>query len=272
MKYLKLAAALMVAVFAMALASSSATAATAPGFEEFQDCPDRTVDPAITACVSTVVDGGHLKLGSKDTPIVDPITLSGAIKPGGTGGTFIVGSFDGGRQPVPGGLVGITGLDWLIYLFPNEVLGLYAEAELAGTPTSPLAEPLHLPLKVQLHNVLLADGCYIGSNSNPINLVLTQGTTNPPPPNQPITGNPGTLAPDPSVPGLLRVTDLVLVDNAFAAPAAQGCDLTFLGLVNTLVNLQAGLPAPAGTNTAVQEADAAFASVLTVFPPSGIEQ
>lgn len=271
MRYLKLAAALTVAVFSMALASSSAMGATAPGYEEFQDCPDRAVDPAITACVNTVVSGGHLKLGSKDTPIVDPITLSGAIKPGGTGGVFIVGSFDGGRQPVPGGLIGITGLDWLIYLFPNEILGLYAEAELAGAPTSPLAEPLNLPLKVKLNNVLLANGCYIGSNSNPINLVLTQGTTSPPPPNQPITGNPGTMAPDPSLPGVLRVSNLVLVDNAFSVPAAQGCSVTFLGLINALVNLQAGLPAPAGTNTAVQEADAAFAGVTTVFPPNGIE-
>lgn len=269
MKYLKLLAVMAVAIVAGLMATSSAGAATAPGYEEWADCPDKSVDPQINACVSVVVDGGHLKLGSKDTPIVDPIRLVGATKPIDT---FIVGSFDGGNQPIPGGLVGITGLDWLIYLFPNEVLGLYAEAELAGTPTSPVFDPLTLPLKVRLKNVLLSNNCYIGSNSNPIALELTNGTTAPPPPNQPITGDPGITAPDPNLLGVLRITDTVLVDNSFAVPAAEGCSITFLGLINALVNLQAGLPAAAGTNTAVQEADAGLAAVQTVFPPNGIEQ
>lgn len=272
MKRLKLVALLVVAVSAMLAMATSATAATAPGYEEFADCPDRAVDPDITGCVNTVVDGGYLKLGSKNTPIVDPIVLSGAVKPSDTGSDFIVGRFDGGRQAIPGGLIGLTGLDWLIYLFPNEILGLYAEAELAGNPSSPLQDPLSLPLKVKLNNVLLSNNCYIGSNSSPISLNLTNGTTSPPPPNQPITGDAGVtdLDPNPNV-VILRITDTVLVDNSFSVPAAQGCSITFIGLINALVNLQAGLPAAAGVNTAVQEADAALTNVQLVYPPAGIE-
>lgn len=268
MKRLHLATVLAIAVTAVLVMATSAMAATAPGYEEWDACPDRSVDATIGGCIATVVDGGHLKLGSKNTPIVDPITLSGALN---SSGSFIVGEFDGGSQAIPGGLIGLTGLDWLIYLFPNEVLGLYAHAELAGAPSNPALDPLTLPLKVRLENVLLSNNCYIGSNSNPIALTLTNGTTSPPPPNQPITGDPGILAPDPNLIAA-RITDMVLVDNAFAAPAAQGCSITFIGLINALVNLQAGLPAAAGTNEAVQEADAALAPIQAVYPPNGYEQ
>src|SRR2546430_1397231 len=54
-----------------------------------------------------------------------------------------------------------------------------------------------LPLKVKLDNPLLATACYIGSNTEPVVLNLTTGTTSPPPPNKPISGAPGHASPFP---------------------------------------------------------------------------
>ena len=256
------------AVFLFSVAGASA--ATAPGYEEWDGCPDKTVDPTIEACVTSVVDSGHLKLGTKNTPITDPITLTGGAT---STGNFIVGKFDGGRQRVPGGLTGITGLDWLSWLFPFSLLTLDAESELAGQVGHPLEETFALPIKVRLISPLLSNTCYIGSNANPIALNLTKGTTSPPPPNQPISGSHGTNSFDNTLLAL-RISDLRLVDNAFAAPAANGCGLLLpnFSVINTLVNAQAGLPSPAGTNETIQNADAAVTSVNFVYPPAGIEQ
>jgi hypothetical protein len=269
MKSLTRVTALAVTIGACLAFAGSASAATSPGYGEFTTCPSKSVDPAITACISNVVDGGHLQLGNTDTPITDPIRLVGALKPGPSGGTFFLGSFDGGTQQVPGGIIGISGLDWLINLFPGNLLKLYAESELAGPIGSPLVDPFALPLKVKLVNPLLSSNCYIGSNTNPIALNLTKGETNPPPPNVPIRGHSSNLFPDPALPGVVRSPDNVLVDNAFAAPGATGCGL--LGLNNAVVNYQAGLPSPAGTNEAIQEVDVAIGAVQAVYQPAGIE-
>jgi hypothetical protein len=261
-------AVLAISVAAFLVPASAASAATAPGYEEFSTCPSKTEEPTVEGCVATDVTGGHLRLGSKTTPIEDPIKLMIGL----TGdGQPIPGSFDGGSQRIPGGLTGITGLDWLRFLFPFSALQIYAEAELAGPVTEPLGI-IGLPLKVRLHNVLLNNNCYIGSNSNPIQLNLTTGTTDPPPPNTPISGQQGTLSPDPNLPGVIRADDLVFVDNEFSVPGATNCDLLSLNLlVTALVNAQAGLPAAAGLNEAVQESRVSIVPITFVYPPSGFE-
>jgi hypothetical protein len=257
----------MLAVTALApLVPSAAMASPSPGYEEFSECPDKGVDDEIEACLITTVTGGHLQIGSKNTPIEDPITLVTATSED----TAYVGHFDGGRQRIPGGLIGITGLDWLTFLFPFDLLKLYAEPELAGPITG--GDAIGLPLKLHLDNPLLAPTCYVGSDSNPVQLNLTTGTTNPPPPNQPITGQDGTATPDPVLPGVIRSTGIIFVDNEFAAPAASGCDLLFFGLINALVNTQAGLPSPAGTNETVQETEATIGFIRAIYQPDGFEQ
>jgi hypothetical protein len=260
--------ALSVSVFAVLFSAAAADAAPAPGFGEFATCPDVTVDPTITACATNVISSGRLKLGTKDTPITDPIKLVAGIN---VNGDARVGSFDGGRQRIPGGLIGMTGLDWLRFIYPFNLLQIYAEAQLAGSnPVSNITGDPTLRLKVRLDNALLNNDCYIASDSNPIVLNLTTGTTSPPPPNQPITGQPGTFSMDPN--GIIRSTGIRFVDNAFATPAAQNCDLLALNLlVTALVNAQAGLPAPAGTNEAIQNASVAIAGVTSVYPPNGVD-
>ena len=111
---------------------------------------------------------------------------------------------------------------------------------------------LAMPVKVKLGNPFLGNNCYIGSNSQPIQLKLTTGTTSPPPPNQPITGDPGELV------GYEEGKILIdkenrLVDNSFAAPGANGCGGLFSFLVDPFVESIVGVPSPAGTNTAILE-------------------
>lgn len=271
MRYLKRLVVLAVAVAAFLISATAATAATAPGYEEFDGCPGRDVNSGITLCATSNVLSGHLKMGKRSVPIVDPLHISVSVAPPGE---VFVGSFDGGRQPVPGGIVGLTGLNWLTGLVPGNLLKVYAETELAGTPSNPIQDPVSLPIKVKLEGPLLSNNCYIGSNADPIALHLTKNTTDPPPPNQPIQGNEGTFFFDPDLPDVVRSLDTRLVDNAFAAPRARGCTLLLpgLGLIDPLVNVQSGLPSPAGTNEAVQNVEIGFAGIEAVYPPAGVEQ
>jgi hypothetical protein len=111
---------------------------------------------------------------------------------------------------------------------------------------------LTLPVRVHLKNPLLGEGCYVGSESSPIQLHLTTGTTKPPAPNKPIKGKLG-VASEEEEKGqeLLVVTNNSLVDNAFSVPVAEGCGGLFSFLIDPIVDGKLGLPSAAGKNTAV---------------------
>ena len=101
-------------------------------------------------------------MGSKDVPITNPITLSG-------GATFdgrLFANSKGGlapvKQQVPGGIIGLTGLDWLVNFLNLEGLKLYAVTELAGQPRiTNGAVDLELPIRVHLINSVLGNNCYV---------------------------------------------------------------------------------------------------------------
>jgi hypothetical protein len=258
-------------VAALALLVPAASAETTPktGYAQFAGCPDAVEAPPIKLCFRAEITGGHFQMGSKDVPITNPIELSGGFN---TAGTIYAHSPKGGLsnspQKVPGGLVGITGLEFLEELLAPPLLELYAVTELAGTPGAPLSDPLALPIKVHLVNPVLGKNCYVGSDTAPINLNLTTQTTAPPPPNEPITGTPPTIGTGGS-PGILTGTGAVYVDNSFAAPAAKGCKLTLFGFIpislDPVVNLNAGLPSPAGTNETTQNTDAEIVTRKLVY-------
>jgi hypothetical protein len=236
------------------------------GFTQFVGCP-RPEEKVMTFCVRSDVTGGHLQSGKKDVPIKNTITLTGGLEEDFTG--FFANS-EGGlsktKQEVPGGVIGITGLDWLVNFLNAEGLKLYAVTELAGSPSNFTLSTVTLPIKVHLENPVLGKNCYVGSTSKPITLNLGAGTTAPPPPNEPITGQEGTFKEENEI---VYFEDAVYVDNAFAVPAASGCVLTLLGFIpislDGLVNFQAGLPAAAGTNEAVQELDIEIARQETAY-------
>jgi len=257
------------ALLALVLLAPAAQAKEpAMGYGALAGCPSPEENSETTVCIRADVTGGHLQMGSKDVPIKNTITLSGGVNEE-------LENFDespkGGlskaKQEIPGGIIGLTGLDWLINFLGAEALKVYAVAELAGPPTGITFSTVTLPLKVNLVNPVLGKNCYVGSTSKPIVLNLTTGTTEPPPPNEPITGDEGDFSVDGK--GIVHIDNGTFVDNAFAAPAASGCVLTLLGFIpislDGVVNLQAGLPAAAGTNEAVQEFDQQLAAQSAVY-------
>jgi hypothetical protein len=256
------------ALTALAMLAPAAQAATPlPGYTQFTGCPTVEQDPSVETCLTSVITGGHFKMGSKNVPITKPIALTGGRKGNGD----IVWNSEGGLDPVkleiPGGIVGLTGLDWLVNLLSLEQLKVYAVTETVGTPN--LDASLKLPIRVHLINPVLGNNCYVGSATEPISLNLITGTTNPPPPNEPITGQEFGFSYDEST-NIISLPDAIFVDNSFAAPAAKGCVLN-IGLIpvniDAIVNLQSGLPSPAGTNETVQEADAELTPPTTVYGP-----
>jgi hypothetical protein len=265
----KLGCAAVMAIAATALVAPGAQATTpAPGYEAFAGCPSPAENTKVTACVRSVITGGHFQMGSKDVPIANPITLSGGVEASGNLVANSKGGLEPVKQPVPGGVVGLTGLDWLVNFLSLEGLKLYAVTELAG-PVNIGGDTLVLPLKVHLINPALGSKCYVGSVAEPINLDMTLGTTSPPPPNEPITGAAPEFSFDGAT-GIVHADNAKFVDNEFAAPGASGCTLTLLGIIpislNGLVNSQSGLPSPSGTNETVQIVDSELAPLARVYP------
>ena len=128
----------------------------------------------------------------------------------------------------------------------------------AGTPFPVFV----LPVKLHLFHALFGLRCYVGSDRSPILLRPTAGTTSPPPPNQPITGDPGVIEvlADPN--GFQTIVasfaDATLVDNSLGAPAANGCGL--LGLLDPIINAAFGLPSAPGRNAVIfSDTDTSFA-------------
>lgn len=231
-----LAALVVTAVLALAGAAQAA-------FPNFSDCPVSA--PGVTGCIDIQSVSGSLEIKGYTVPLGNSLEIRGGlvegnpdrlVPPAGTNGFF--------AKPVniPGGLLGIE------YPIPgNTVTGI---AQLAG-PTSALGFALgdpstvSIPIKLKLDNPILGSNCYIGSNSNPVRLNLTTGTTNPPPPNVPISGSLGSGSFSGNVLTVLGGLD---VDNAFAIPGASGCGLG-LGLVDALIDAKLKLPSAAGNNT-----------------------
>lgn len=267
----RLSAAAVIALAAMAMLVPAAQATTPnPGYERFAGCPSTEENPEVFICNHAIIKSGHFQMGNKDVPIENPMTL--------TWGTdyeqdkFFVNSKGGlshVKQKVPGGIIGLTGLTWLVEFFGSEALTLYAETEAAGLPDLSNPESIKLPIRVHLIHPVLGSKCYVGSFTSPINLNMITGTTSPPPPNEPISGHTGEFFFNPET-FVFGFKNIKSVDNSFAAPGANGCVLTLFGFIpisiNGLVNTQSGLPSPAGTNETIQEQDLEATFESAVYP------
>jgi hypothetical protein len=261
------------AMAAMMLVPSQALAAShhpKGEFAQFGECP--LSKPKVEACVYSLSSGGEFVIGKKAVPLVNPVTLQGGLEFTGTGSQF-QGAENGDTlsktpQPVPGGLLGVTAPTWwpkFIQDWFNEQInagltGVSATVELAGPATNVKIDTFNLvtesgtaislPVKIKLSNAILGSNCYIGSNSSPITINFTSGTTSPPPPNKPLKGSAGAISFN-GAGTLVTLSGGTLVNNSFAAPAASGCGGIFSFLVDPLVNSILGAPSPAGTNTAI---------------------
>lgn len=259
------------AVMALSATAASATE-PAPGYEQFAGCPTPEENAELTACIRSDITGGHLQTGSKTVPIENPLTISGGVNELLEGFDYnSQGGLSKVKQKVPGGVIGWTGLTWLLEFFGSDALTLYAETELAGTPSNFDFSSVTIPIKVHLINTagILGNNCYLGSDSNPIVLNLITGTTEPPPPNEPISGVEPEFGGNEEL-EILELTNGTYVDNSFAVPGASGCVLHLFGFipisVNGLVNEQADLPSPAGNNEAVQDFNLELTARANVYP------
>jgi hypothetical protein len=269
MRRLMLAAVLLAA---MVLPAASAVAAPTGEYAKFAACP---LNLTLNACVYAEEASGQFTIGKKTVPIVKPQVLQGGISFDEELRTTFYGASNGQTLPrtpqfVPGGLAGITAPSWwpsLLKNLFNETInngftGVTATVELAGPASSIKFSPLALlfregtalamPIKVKLDNPFLGSNCYIGSNSNPIQLNMTAGKTSPPPPNTPIEGDPG-VGHENAAGTIVYDTGQRLVDNSFAAPGANGCGGLFSFLVDPFVNEIVGVPSAAGRNTGILE-------------------
>ncbi|MGW5412558.1 hypothetical protein [Actinomadura geliboluensis] len=231
------------ALLTLGLASpaSAANPDPIPSSFDFSDCPPLPAgaSPNYSQCWVGVVTSGTFKVGNFDQTIEKPIKITWATTFNTS--TFetknIFGGLDAEKMLVQPGLFGDPFLS-----------AVYAKVEYAGAFEMPVSSDMkiNLGVKVRLINPILGSNCTVGTNSNPIMLNLTTGTTSPPPPNTPITGEPATIAQE--NPPVLQAKH---VGNSFAVPGAKGC-LFGGGVADWLVNQIGGFPSPAGKNTMIQ--------------------
>jgi hypothetical protein len=258
-----------------AFISAPAAFAHSGEYAEFNQCP--STNPNVGTCLYNKTLSGEVVLGKKKVPIVNPVVLQGGIsEPDATFFSSFYGAVNGetltkAAQPVPGGLSGLVNckeisLGWLRAscesIFENGLTGVNSTLELAR-PASEIKVSLSniifqsgigvkIPVRVHLENPLLGSGCYIGSSSEPIMWNLTTGKTSPPAPNKSITGAEGTPEFKGSDEQILRLNGNKQVDNAWAAPGATGCGgWPAEYILDPIINASVGVPAKAGTNTAI---------------------
>jgi hypothetical protein len=286
---LVLAVTLMAPLTLLGLASPAS--ATPKGeFAVFADCP--VGNPSVQGCIVAKTESGKFIIGKRTVPIEKVITLQGGFGEEnpcnfpftGKGECRLpfVGATDGNTlsktaQNVPGGLFNLINCKEIKNegerkiceaIFENKITGVTATTELAapassiGLSEAALLNPvlseafgipaLQLPVKIKLDNPLFGKACYIGSNTEPIVLNLITGKTNPPKPNESITGKIGEFESNEEG-NILTIKHNSLVDNSFAAPGVNGCGGFFSALLDPLINAQLGLPSAAGHNTAILE-------------------
>lgn len=255
------AGAAMLAMLALAPAALAKKAPN-PEFEQFADCPIAVKH--VENCIVAQTTSGEFKLGSKTVTINKTITVQGGLI---EGSHKLVPATNGetlSKTPltVPGGLTGIAGLESI----GGEVT---ATTQLVG-PVEIFEENLEsggtavkLPIEVRLENPELGEECYVGSESEPIVLNLTTGTTDPPSPNKPISGKPGTASFNEAL-TIITIHGNSLVDNSFAAPGVSGCGGSLAPILDEAVDEDAGLPSAAGNNAAILSGSIAEAAAKYV--------
>lgn len=268
------------------LVGASSVLATPKGiFAVYEQCP--TSVPGVRLCQYAEITSGEFTVGPMRIPINKTIILQGgAIQTGGPGPNeyFAVPAVNGENMSkteldVPGGLSTLIDCDAIkgreFYrgfrrhacraFFRHDKNDVKAIVEPAANATNPVIEDLAalileegtgltFPVKLHLENPLLGEDCYIGSESSPIELRLTTGTTSPPPPNHPISGKVGEISEEgeEELESIVNA-DNTLVDNSFSVPAAEGCGANpyLASIIDQQLDETLGLESPSGRNTAI---------------------
>jgi hypothetical protein len=225
--------------------------------QKFVHCP--IDNPAVSLCLYSKTTSTTFDIGSTTVTSTSPTTISIGVISSPSGETAVLP--DDGSQalqspaiPLPGGLLGIPGAP------DGGALAVTVTPQLVGTPGLNLINlvggsgvGITLPLDVLVGNSsgLLGSDCTLADASDPITLNLTTGKTDPPAPNTPIKGKVGKVKSNDE--GLLKITGMRIVDNAFAVPGADNCGPG--GILDEILDLDKGLPSAAGSNTAILSGD-----------------
>ncbi len=255
-------------------------------FAAFSQCP--LEDPKIIDCLLVETKSGEARIGSLTAPFSrDMIGLDGGLLEGPTEEATIFAAPVNGvimqpvPMPVPGGLSRVLessalphSLGYVSGKLESVGFGaLTATVEVAG-PASAInvsvanavnheGVVIEEPLKIKLTSQVLGEHCYIGTDSDPMHIKLTEELTDPPLPNMPIIGARGPLAISPD--GSLATLDHnSLVDNSFAVPAASGCGGSQAPAIDEIIDSKLKLPSPAGHNTLVLNGRASAALATSV--------
>lgn len=223
-----------------------------PVLAKFANCPVQ--DPEVVSCIyietsSATMDAGLFRGITTTSPMVlqfgtrfDLVNMTSTTVAPANG----VSALSAPTMKLPGGLLHMP--------FSFGPLNAYITPKIIGLPklnldnltTTTGAPVLELNLRARVHNPFtdvlsaLGSGCYLGKTSDPIALKLTTGTTSPPKPNSPIAGNSGSFDFSDVDQGVIKITGLKVVDNAWGLPHATGCGP--LGTLNSIVDLDAGHP------------------------------
>jgi hypothetical protein len=253
---------------------------------------EKGVSPGAALCSYDQTTSGEFAIGSTKVPINSgvnegkTITLEGGAIPTGNPDNeveyFLIPGANGQsisktELNVPAGLAGlinceeITGEGLLEKLarttckgvFESKLTGVTATTEIVANSGNPAilneynlnreeGTAITLPVRVHLKNPLLGSSCYIGSESSPIQLLLTTGATSPELPNTSIHGKRGTpeTVEEYNEP-LLHVKNNSLVDNAFSVPGVEGCGGLLSSILDPVIDLKLKLPSADGNNTAI---------------------
>ncbi len=235
-------------------------------YKDFAECPLNRA--TITDCVFSVSNGGSFTVGKKTVPLVNPVTLQGGFEGSGSEVKFF-GAENGNTlsktpQPVPGGLLGIKAptwwpkfiQDWFNDQINKGFTGVTATVELAAPATSIKLSTenlileegvaLGLPTKIKLDNAILGSNCYLGSNSKPVQIDFTTGTSGS------LKGAAGELTFNEAF-TIITLSGGKLVNGTFAAPGVSGCGGIFSFFIDPLVDSILGTPSASGKNTAILE-------------------
>lgn len=209
-----------------------------PKFDFAEQCPPLPAgqDPALATCLQLVVTGGSMKLGGLTQEITQPMrTVIQAVQSSWSDpAEYTSVKMTGKPMTVPGGVLGllgfpIAGWDGLPYN-KVQVQAKYSGGFDFNLPTT------GINLKIKLINDAIGNGCFIGSNKDPLKLnlgidfnkitVVTEGDYTDPFNNPPILQMPTE-------------------DTTFAVPKTSGC-----GIFGPVIDWKAGLPSASGNNAA----------------------
>lgn len=246
--------------------ASPAVAAPKGEYAAFAECP--TSNAELAACIVARAEGGaggSITFGNQTVPILNTQTLQGGFIEEESGAMKFVAAANGNTltktaQKVPGGLSGLVNCTEISNkeerknceaIFENKITGVYATVELAAPASdiglnefnleTEMGTALSLPVKVKLENPLLGNECYIGSNSSPLVVELTTGTSGS------LKGKLGTIG-SRAEGNILVISDNSLVNNTVAVPGATGCGGSFSSIIDKIVDARLAIPAAAPKN------------------------